>query len=55
MVRASRSQLPLSSGAIGGDLPEDLQTGPEIAAPEGRVGVGAQRRAGFGDRPRPRS
>src|SRR4029079_6705694 len=36
----------------GGDLPEDLQSGPEIEAPEGGVGVGAQRRGRFGDWPR---
>ena len=34
----------------GGDLPEDLQAGPEIAAFEGRVGVGSQRCPRFGDR-----
>ena len=35
----------------GGDLPEDLQAGAEIAALEGGVGVGSQRRRRFGDRP----
>ncbi len=34
----------------GGDLPEDLQAGPEVAAPEGRVGVDFQCRIGFGYR-----
>ena len=52
MVLASRSQLALSSGRGGGDLPEDLQAGAEIGALEGGVGVGPQRRGGFGDRPR---
>ena len=48
-MRASRSQLPLSSGRRGGDLPEDLQAGAEIAALEGGVGIGFQRRACPGD------
>ena len=34
----------------GRDLPEDLQAGAEIAAFEGGVGIGSQRRPGFGDR-----
>ena len=50
MVRASRSQLPLSSGDGGGDLPEDLQAGAEIVALEGGVGVGSQGRPGLRDR-----
>ena len=39
-------------GRGGGDLPEDLQAHPEVGPPEGDVGVVAQRRGGFGDRPR---
>ena len=39
-------------GRGGGDLPEDLQADAEVGAPESGVGVGAQRRGGFGDRPR---
>ena len=39
-------------GRGGGDLAEDLQADAEVGAPEGGVGVVAQRRGGFGDRPR---
>ena len=52
MVLASFSQLALSSGRGGRDLPEDLQADPEVGALESGVGVVAQRRGGFGDRPR---
>ncbi len=34
----------------GGDLPEDLQAGPEIGASEGHIGVGSQARARLGNR-----
>ena len=37
-------------GRGGGDLPEDLQAGAEIAAPEGGVGIGPQARPRLGDR-----
>ena len=39
-------------GAGGRNLPENLQAYPEVGAPEGGIGVGAQHRGGFGDRPR---
>ena len=47
---------PQPVGAVlrrgGGDLPEDLQAGAEIAALEGGVGIGAQARRRLGDRTR---
>ena len=52
MVRASRSQLPLSSGVVAAIWPRICKSGAEIDALEGGVGVGFQRRVGLGDRPR---
>ena len=39
-------------GRGGRDLSEDLQAGAEVGTLEGGIGVGPQRRAGFGNRPR---
>ncbi len=46
-MRASRSQLALSSGADRDDLPEHLHAGAEIVALEGGVGLAPQRRGGL--------
>jgi len=51
MVRASRSQLPASSGAVAAIWPR-MQAGAEIVALEGGIGVGPQGGCGFCHRPR---
>jgi hypothetical protein len=49
---ASFSQLALSSGVVAAIWPRICKADPEVGPPEGGVGVVAQRRGGFGDRPR---